>query len=224
MNKSAQAAIFDFDGTLFDASDAICHSFNAAFRASGRPELPREAILPWIGRPLVEIFPTMLPGLAPTEVNAMVEAYREAFWPVCVGMTRPLPGLRACLDALRGRMRLGIATNRTERGAQMILEGFGAAADFETIVAIEHVRRTKPDPEAVELALSRLGATASVSVMVGDTPDDMHAGRAAGVMAVGVTTGAFDADALAAAGAHHVIAGLGELPALLARSMRWGPR
>lgn len=223
MNRDARAVIFDFDGTLFDASDAICHSFNAAFRARGRPELRREEILPWIGRPLVEIFPSVLPGLAPSEVDALVEAYREAFWPVCVDMTRPLPGLRMCLDALRGRARLGIATNRTERGARMILEGFGASGDFETIVAIEHVRKTKPDPEAVVLALSRLGAAAGHSVMVGDTPDDMRAGRAADVLAVGVSTGAFDASALMAAGAHHVIGSLRDLPALLERTTFRGP-
>ena len=212
-----RAVIFDFDGTLFDASDAICHSFNAALRAHGHPELPREAILPCIGRPLKDMFPIFHPGLAPERVHALIDAYREAFWPVCVGMTRPLPGLVRCLDALRGRTRMAIATNRTEQGARMILEGFGLGDRFEGIVAIEHVRRTKPDPEAVERARGLLGAAAAATAMIGDTPDDILAGRAAGVWAVGVTTGAFDRRALNDAGAHLVLETLEALPAALER-------
>ena len=210
-----RAVIFDFDGTLFDATEAICHSLNAALTAHGRATLPREEILPRIGRPLYEIFQALEPGASAARVQSHVDAYRTAFWPVCLTHTRAMPGLRACLDGLRGRAKLGIATNRSERGAHYILDGFGFGAYFTTIVALEHVRQVKPHPEAVLAACAQLGVPPASALMVGDTPDDMAAGRAAGAGAVGVTTGAYDRAALLEAGAHEVIGTLADLPVLI---------
>lgn len=209
-----RAVVFDFDGTLFDASDAICHSINAARAAHALAPLARADILPRIGKPLYEIFQTLEPAAPPARVQSHVDAYRAAFEPVCLKLTRELPGLRACLDGLRGRVGLAIATNRSGRGAQYILDGFGLN-DFRVIVALEHVAKVKPDAEPVRKACAGLGVPPAHAVMVGDTPDDMHAGRAAGAYAVGVTTGAHSAAALRAAGAQAVLASLAELPALL---------
>ena len=49
--------------------------------------------------------------------------------------------------------------------------------------------RAKPDPEGILLALSRLGAAAADAVMVGDSPVDVAAGRAAGTATIGLTHG-----------------------------------
>ena len=212
-----RAVVFDFDGTLFDATDAICHSLNAALAAHGRAPLSRAEILPRIGRPLYEIFQTLEPDAPPERVQSHVDAYREAFWPVCLKLTRELPGLRACLDRLRGRVGLAIATNRSGRGAQYILDGFGLAKDFTVIVALEDVKKVKPDAEPVLQACARIGVQPDCAAMVGDTPDDMRAGRAAGAVAIGITTGAHDRAVLMEAGATAVVDSLAELPGLLGR-------
>ncbi len=213
--KNIRAVIFDFDGTLFDATDAICHSLNAALVAHGRAPLPRAEILPRIGRPLFEIFQTLEPGAACERVQSHVDAYRAAFLPICLTQTREMPGLRACLDGLRARVKLGIATNRSANGARYILDGFGFGTDFASIVALEHVKQVKPHPEAVLTACAQLGVAPAQALMVGDTPDDMVAGRAAGAGAIGVTTGAYDRAALLAAGANEVLSTLADLPGLV---------
>jgi phosphoglycolate phosphatase len=210
-----RAVIFDFDGTLFDATEAICHSLNAALAAHGRAPLPRAEILPRIGRPLYEIFQALEPAATPTRVQSHVEAYRAAFWPICLTHTREMPGLHACLDGLRQRVQLGIATNRSEHGARYILDGFGFGAHFAAIVALEHVQQVKPHPEAVLTACAQLGVPPAQALMVGDTPDDMRAGRAAGTGTVGVTTGAYDRAALLEAGAVEVVGTLADLPRLI---------
>jgi HAD superfamily hydrolase (TIGR01509 family) len=192
------------------------HSFNAALIAHGRPALPREAILPWIGRPLYEVFPGLEPDAVGDRLDAYIGAYREAFWPVAVSHTRPLPGLAECLAALRdGGLRLAIATHRSERGAHQILEGFGFRSYFDAIVALEHITKPKPDPEPVLKALAHVGVEPNAAAMVGDTPDDMRAGRSAGALAVGVTTGAHSRETLMQAGAHAVLETLADLPDLL---------
>jgi phosphoglycolate phosphatase-like HAD superfamily hydrolase len=60
--------------------------------------------------------------------------------------------------------------------------------------------------ELVRVALRRAGATCADGVVVGDTPRDVAAARGAGCRVVAVTTGHFDAAALA--GADHVAATL----------------
>lgn len=216
-----RAAVFDFDGTLFDATGAIVHSFNAALVRHGRPALPRSTILPWVGRPLYEMFPGLEPDAAGGKLDAYIEAYRDAFWPVAVSHTRPLPGLAECLAALRADgLNLAIATHRSGRGAVQILEGFGLRDFFAAIVALEHIENTKPHPEPVLKALAQLGVEPAAAAMIGDTPDDVRAGRAAGALSVGVTTGAHTRAVLMEAGADVVLETLAELPALLRAGRR----
>lgn len=211
-----RAVVFDFDGTLFDATDAIVHSFNAALARHGKAALPRSAILPRIGRPLYEMFPILEADASGSRLDGYIAAYREAFGPVAISHTRPLPGLEACLKTLRSEgMRIAIATHRSGRGAVQILEGFGLRGCFDAIVALENIERAKPDPDPVLKALALVHVDPHAAAMVGDTPDDIHAGCAAGALAIGVVTGAHGRDTLFAAGADAVLDSLAELADLL---------
>ena len=211
------AVLFDFDGTLVDASEAICRSFEAALLRHGQPAAPDEQVRAMIGRPLREMFGVVDPGATAEGIEAYVDAYREAWTPLAVPLSKPLPGAPETVEALARLARLAVVTSRISSGAIHILEAMGLGVHFASIVGIERVERPKPHPEAIHLALRELGAPPSEAVMVGDTPDDVHAGRAAGCRAVGVTTGVFDSAALHEAGADRVIGSLSELPDLLRR-------
>jgi pyrophosphatase PpaX len=67
------------------------------------------------------------------------------------------------------------------------------------------VTRPKPDAEPVTLALSLLGVDRSRAVMVGDSPHDLQAGRAAGVATAAVTWGAFSLAELLPCTPDHVL-------------------
>ncbi|HEX5114560.1 MAG TPA: haloacid dehalogenase-like hydrolase [Pseudonocardiaceae bacterium] len=72
--------------------------------------------------------------------------------------------------------------------------------------------------EAVAGAGRRHGTrfTGDAVVVVGDTPHDVHAALAHDARAIAVATGTFEADALAAAGAHEVLPDLGDIERALA--------
>lgn len=212
-SPAASAVLFDFDGTLFDASAAIHRSFNTALGEAGQAPWPIERLLPLIGHPLFEMFRIAVPDSTPEQRDEWIRIYRATFLPISVALTRPLPGLRSCVSALRkSGFRLGIVTNRSGSGARHILEGFGLADAFETIVGLDDVSRCKPDPEPVRIALARLDAAAGSAVLVGDTPVDMTAARAADARAIGVLTGSADRETLLAAGAWFVLPDLTGLP------------
>ncbi|MFW5739705.1 MAG: HAD family hydrolase [Myxococcota bacterium] len=211
---SIDTVLFDFDGTLVDASDAICESFRAALLPDG-PEVADERIRSMIGRPLREMFLVVRPDASERDVDDLVSRYRDVFLPLSATASAPLPGARALIDGLLGTKRLGIVTTRLSDGAVRMLRAHGMLDAFGCIIGLEHVERAKPDPQPIERALQRLGSSAERALMVGDTPDDIHAGRLAGTATVGVTTGAYDQGDLEAAGADLVVDSLSKLLPLL---------
>ena len=69
----------------------------------------------------------------------------------------------------------------------------------------------KPDPEPIHRTLEQLQVPADRAVMVGDTVDDMMAGKRAGLTVVGVTTGTTSRAELIEGGADHVVTELSTL-------------
>jgi histidinol-phosphate aminotransferase len=119
---------------------------------------------------------------------------------------------RDVLAALAARLPLGIVTGRPRAEAEWFLGRAGIRDLVRTIVALEDAPN-KPDPAPVVLALRRLGATRGW--MVGDTPDDARAARAAGVLPLGVIAPGESRDvaarALVAAGTSLVLDRLSDL-------------
>ncbi|MBI5534040.1 MAG: HAD-IA family hydrolase [Deltaproteobacteria bacterium] len=210
-----QAIVFDFDGTLIDASEAIIESFFAVLRAHGFAEPEQPWIRSRIGKPLVGIFAEIDTAASPEQLQAYVEEYRTYFFPLSAAKTRPLPGVVDALRSLSARCKFGIATSRKGDGALHILKSLGLDNHFPVIVGIEDVAHPKPDAEPVLSVLRQLAVAPSRAMMVGDTADDVAAGKNAGTVSVGVTTGAFGADELKRAGADHVLSGLDQLVSLM---------
>jgi HAD superfamily hydrolase (TIGR01548 family) len=130
--------------------------------------------------------------------------------------TPDAPGLRrherllveaAALRKLADRLPLAVVTGRPRADAERFLAEHDIAHCFQTLIAMEDAP-AKPDPAPVLLALESLRICNAW--MVGDTPDDIRAARAAAVLPMGIVAPGDDPDlartALAAAGAARVLA------------------
>lgn len=206
-----RALIFDFDGTLVDASVPICRAFNIALERFGASPAREERIRELIGRPLREMFPVMLPDAQPNDIEQLIGYYREAFRPLATRLSKPIPGLERMLDHFHPKMKLGIATSRMSDGAQLILGALHVLDRFDVIIGLQDVQNAKPHPEPVLKALHALDVAPEQAVMVGDVPADMCAGKAAGAHAVGVVSALYPESLLIEAGADAVIRTLDEL-------------
>lgn len=100
------------------------------------------------------------------------------------------------LQAWSQRMPLGIVTARPRQDASALLDRFDIGRHFTAVVAREDAP-SKPDPAPVALALDRLGV--SRAWMIGDTPDDLEAARAAGVVPIAVAVPGDERSSLAGA-------------------------
>jgi YjjG family noncanonical pyrimidine nucleotidase len=98
---------------------------------------------------------------------------------------RLVDGARELLDALQGRVRLGIVTNNSVVEQMEKLRALDIGRYFDTLVMSEDAGFAKPDKRIFDLALERMGATAHETVMIGDSfSADIEGARNANIPAL----------------------------------------
>jgi len=75
---------------------------------------------------------------------------------------------------------------------------------IDIVVGYHQVKKRKPDPEGLLLAMKQGGASADETFHVGDQPEDTEASRGAGVVAIGSAWGIADAALLKASKPDHL--------------------
>lgn len=220
-------AVFDVDGTLVDSEHNIVSAMTEAWSRLELGAVPRpEDVRRIIGLSLVEACSVLLPW-APHQVHrSLAEAYKEAFRAIRVlpDTTEPLfPGVHEALDALEADgWLLGLATGKSRRGVQSVLEAHGLTGRFLTIQTADD-NPGKPHPSMLLRAASDMGLETEAVLMVGDTAYDMAMARAAGCRALGVSWGYHSIAELETAGADRVIDCFDTLPEV-ANQMMMGDR
>lgn len=181
-----KAVVFDLDGTLIDSTEAIVASFNYTFDSLGVARPPRQRIIDTIGYTLENQFRQ----ISDSDPGEAVRVYRGHYAETAREATFLLPGAERSLERLRGAgMRLGFATSKQRKYAEMLLEHMGVLDRFECRIGPEDIVHPKPHPEALLACLERLELVAGEMVFVGDTSFDAGAAKAAGVRCICVTTG-----------------------------------
>jgi len=111
-----------------------------------------------------------------------------------------IEGARDAVSRVRAAgLRAGLVTSGDCARVGRELADLRMAPLFEVVVCSEDIVLRKPHPEALLLALDRLGLAPRQAAYVGDSPEDVQMARAAGVLAVGVPGGFPNQEALAAA-------------------------
>jgi phosphoglycolate phosphatase len=213
-----RAVVFDLDGTLIDSELDIAAAANHALERAGLPSLPVERIKSFVGdgaRALI----ARASGFDEhdTRVASLLADFLEYYIAHAATFSRPLPGAVAALDELGRTLPLALATNKARPATDAALALLDLARYFRVIVAGGDPPRPKPSPEPLTFIAERLGVAPHELVMVGDGPQDVLAGRAAGARTVAVRGGMASDERLLAASPDAVLASLTELPALIAR-------
>jgi pyrophosphatase PpaX len=150
----------------------------------------RDGWLEGIGRPLRWQFGRI--ARDEPQVEALVQSYRAYNLAHHDEQVRAFPGVPAALRALAGRgIALAVVTSKLRVGARRGLARAGLEAFFEVVVAADDVSEPKPAPAPVRTALAALGVEPGRALMVGDSPHDLAAGRAAGARTAAVAWGPF---------------------------------
>jgi phosphoglycolate phosphatase len=227
-----KAILFDKDGTLldFDATFAPAtvkvladlavgdESRTAQMAKAVDFDLPSGTIIPGsvlVAGSLENIAECLLPHTAHTDLAACLEQVDALYVTYSLESLAAFPFLESALDELAAMgLTLGVATNDSEEGAHAHLGQMGIAERFGFIAGFDSGFGEKPQPGMVTAFVDYLGAEARNVVMVGDSPHDLKAGRAAGAISVGVTSGGATAEELAPL-ADHVVEDISHLADLV---------
>ena len=215
--KGRRLYLFDIDGTLIASGGAGGKAMSAAFQAvwghadgfagvefSGRTDraILRDAL--------------RLTNAGSAVFHTDLARFKRAYYrrlPESLVATkgRVLPGVAGLLGRLADDpdASLGLATGNFRHSARMKLGHYGLDAFF---VAGGFGDRSEHRAEMVAAAVGvfRARGRHDTVFVIGDTVHDIRSAKANGVVAVGVTTGTYSAEALSDAGSDIVLASLDE--------------
>jgi HAD superfamily hydrolase (TIGR01509 family) len=204
-------AVLDIDGTLVDTN---YHHAIAWFRAFSDHEL----ILPiWrIHRHIGMGGDQVVTALCGEDVEERLgDDIRDAegeHYAALIGEVRTMEGSRELIVALKDRGHAVVLASSAKEGeVEAYLDLLDARDLADAWTTSADVESTKPAPDLVHAAMSRVDSDPADAVMVGDTPWDVKAAAGAGVPTLAVMTGGFSDAELREAGAAMIYESVAEL-------------
>jgi phosphoglycolate phosphatase len=134
-----------------------------------------------------EIAQVMLPFVAETELSMLIYRMNTAASAAPQVEVTPLTPLFQTLKS-RG-LKIGLATNDAEAPARAHLGQADVASYFDFIVGSDSGFGGKPAPGQLHGFCAQTGVAPETCAMIGDSLHDLQAGRAAGMICLGVLTG-----------------------------------
>jgi phosphoglycolate phosphatase len=181
--------IFDLDGTLVDSKRDIAGAQLWVLHQLGVDSYKLEDLFPLIGKPLTDTFTKLLPPSLHHRTDEAAEMYKTYYPPRALETTTLFPNVRETLDALRTKgIRLATATTKLTPGTRRVLTHFGIDGCFDQIQGSDNIP-FKPDPFIINKILEEQSWERTETLMVGDTDNDIHAGKRAGIATCGATYG-----------------------------------
>lgn len=199
-----ELAVFDVAGTTIKDADFVASSFQEALKSKGiEAELTEFQGLMGFPKPLaIHRFMEQrgLPHLREDQADihaqfeeSMVNFYRSD------ARVEALPGAEEAFELLhKAGIKVALNTGFNRRILDAILDRLSWKAKVDYTIASDEVTHGRPAPDMIHKAMSHLGVASGDRVAkVGDTPNDMQEGTAAGCRwIVGVTCGTHTAEQL----------------------------
>lgn len=175
-----KAVIFDIDGTLLDTVSFIESSFRHTFAKHGLGELSAEQLDSVSGRGLLDCYKALV------ELDSyenLLETHRD-FQLDNIELCTTFPEVRQMLNEIELKYKVAAATNRSRSTLFKSLQYTNLHGLFEVVVTPEDVDQPKPHPEMLLIAIDKLNTLPIETVMVGDTENDIMAGKRAGMKTI----------------------------------------
>jgi phosphoglycolate phosphatase-like HAD superfamily hydrolase len=191
-----KGVLLDIDGTLLDSNAAHAQAWVDALRDHGHA-VPLEQVRPLIGKGgdklLMEVIGLEDESPEGRQIN---ERRRLLFTRDALPRLQPTAGAHALLAWFaQRRLQRVVATSAGGEELQGLLKQAGIADLIDDAASSSDAAQSKPDPDIVDAALRKAGLHADEVLMLGDTPHDVEAARAAGVATVVLRCGGWWSDA-----------------------------
>ena len=184
--------IFDIDGTLTSTNKLIFASFNHIAEKYLHKQFTDEEISAMFG-PTEDV---ILKQWCPDNYDAVRKDYYD-FYEQNHSMADLYPGIIEILNILKGKnVLLSIYTGKGRDASIITLKKLKIYDYFDLIITGDEVEEHKPSPEGITLFLEKFNLQKNSALMVGDSPADIKASRAAGVKVASVIWDAYAKEAV----------------------------
>ena len=190
-NHKTKLVLFDLDGTLIDTAPDFLISMNNVLSNHSREIVTMEKIRPHISEgssKLIKLFFEI------NEEHMNFEQYKNEFLnEYSSNLTKSsklFDGMETIIEYLnQNGIMFGVVTNKYHEYAEPIINSFPELQTIKILVCPDHVSISKPDPEGILLACSKLKVSPKDAVYLGDHINDLKAGLAAGTDVIGCLYG-----------------------------------
>lgn len=214
-----ETILFDFDYTLADSSQGAFKSVNYALEGMGFSNSPYTDVCKTIGLSLTDTYSFLTNREDGEEAKIFTKLFIERADQVMVDNTKIFDFVPQALSRFKSeKLRLGIVSTKFRYRIESILKRDDLIKFFDVIVGGEDVESQKPDPEGINLALSKLSVSSNNCLYVGDSRVDGELSIQGNVKFVGVCTGTTKYDDLLGFNTFSVCETLEQLPDLLFKS------
>ena len=188
--KHLKAVLLDVDGTLVDSNDAHAQAWLEVLERNGYP-VTFERIRELIGEGGDKVLPQIAGIEADSPDGKRISSERAAlFAHAYLPRVRAFPKAEALLRRLSGAgLRLVVASSAKREELAPLLEICGALPFIQHETSSDDARRSKPDPDIVQVALRKAECSPGEAILLGDTPYDVLSAKKAGVAAVALRSG-----------------------------------
>jgi phosphoglycolate phosphatase len=181
-----KAVAFDLDGTLVETLPDLHESANRMLAQLGWPPVSESVVRACVGDGVDRLVKRLLTGMPDGEPDAAsfenaAQDFRRHYAAVLTRASLPFAGATSTLESLRGRgFKLACVTNKPARFTEPLLQGLGLAGYLDLVLSGDSLIRKKPDPLPLVHVAGAFGIEPAQLLMVGDSPADTGAARAAG--------------------------------------------
>jgi HAD superfamily hydrolase (TIGR01509 family) len=195
-----RAFVFDVEGTLVDTVLPTLQCWSETLAEVGVAVSVAD-LHPYSGMDGKRLLSHFVKKHDPKLLAHIAELHSERYRVHYLPHIRALPGLRRLFNAIKSRgAKIALATTCDKED----LTRYRTVMEVDDLIDVaccgDDVKREKPAPDLVALAARKLRVPPAQIAMVGDTPYDAEAARAAGLAPVGLQSGHFSRSDLQDAG------------------------
>ncbi|SDL87635.1 HAD family hydrolase [Sediminibacillus halophilus] len=174
-----KAIIFDFDGTLANTLPVNIFGFQEVFKKFDQKDYSKEEIKEMFGPPEPELIEQ---NLQSNDVKGAVSYYYQQYEENHNRLVDNNQEIDQLLSNLKDReMKLGVVTGKSRKSFEYSLAELNMKKYFDILITGDDVKEAKPAPEGILQALKKLEVSPEEAMYIGDSDDDMNAGKKAGV-------------------------------------------